>query len=378
VRQLHVVSLSEDGRYVLLAPSKNATAGTFRVPLDGRLTAAVRGELPRPGETGRPESALTPRDIQARLRAGESVEEIARSAGVPAARVERFAGPVEAERDRIIQAARTAVLSRSRRGPSAVPLGEAVDAHLAEAVTIDDGSAQWSARKGDEGVWLVEVVYSSRGRRKKGGWYFDPAAKELAAADASSSVLGFVEPDDDAARPSKVVAAAGPEAAAPRRKPSKRRRTPMATERRSAAAVKVPAAAKKAPAAAKAPAPKRAPAEKKKAPAAATPPPAAAKTAPPPEAVKPAERRPAPKRTAVPAKAPAARRKVPAAAKAPAARRTARPPGAETPQSPPQLRVVPDPDAPTRGRATVPGWADVLLSTTPPSRSASPPAEDGS
>ena len=43
MRALHVVSLSEDGRYVLLAPSKNATAAAFRVALDDRLAAAVRG-----------------------------------------------------------------------------------------------------------------------------------------------------------------------------------------------------------------------------------------------------------------------------------------------------------------------------------------------
>lgn len=399
MRALHVVSLSEDGRHVLLAPSKNAAA-TYRVPVEGRLTAAVRGDLPRQGEDTPRASSLTPKEIQSRLRAGESVEEIARSAGVPAAKVERFAGPVVSERARVIDAARAAVLERSRRGASAVPLGEAVDAHLAEVAGLDEGSVVWSARRREDGRWVVEVSYAARGRRKRAAWDFDPAQRDLHAVDASSSVLGFVDPDDGP--PTRVVQAAA-STSARRRRPARARAA--STERRSAAAVKVPVAAKapgaKAPAAkrsaAKAPAAtvRAATVRAAKGPAAATraatvkaPAAKAAAGAAPtaersPAARKSAEAQPAAaSRTAPAGQAPAARRttssaasaatrpSVPAAAKSgPAAARARRRPDAEPePQSPPQLRVVPDPDAPPSKRASVPGWADVLLSTTPPSR----------
>jgi hypothetical protein len=56
VRQLHVVALSEDGRFLLLGTGKETAKDakpTFRVPLDARLAAAVRGDLPRPGQTAR-------------------------------------------------------------------------------------------------------------------------------------------------------------------------------------------------------------------------------------------------------------------------------------------------------------------------------------
>jgi hypothetical protein len=46
VRELHVVALSEDGRHVVLATRPGTASGEFRVALDERLTAAVRGELP--------------------------------------------------------------------------------------------------------------------------------------------------------------------------------------------------------------------------------------------------------------------------------------------------------------------------------------------
>ena len=77
MRQLHVVALSEDGRSVLLAPTKGAKAGTFSLSLDGKLAAAVRGDVPRLGEQEAREVGVTPKEIQARLRAGESVEQIA-------------------------------------------------------------------------------------------------------------------------------------------------------------------------------------------------------------------------------------------------------------------------------------------------------------
>ncbi len=96
MRELHVVATSEDGRHVVLATRRNASTGQYRVAVDDRLAAALRGEAPAPDVA--PSAPLSPRDIQRRLRAGESVEQIARSAGVPVERVERYAGPVLAER----------------------------------------------------------------------------------------------------------------------------------------------------------------------------------------------------------------------------------------------------------------------------------------
>ena len=75
MRQLEVVAVSDDGTYVLLASDENAARATHAVRIDNRLQAAIRGELDDSDE--RRESELSPRDIQARLRAGESAEEVA-------------------------------------------------------------------------------------------------------------------------------------------------------------------------------------------------------------------------------------------------------------------------------------------------------------
>ena len=168
MRELHVVATSEDGRHVVLATRKGAASGDYRVALDDRLAAAVRGALPRPGETE--PAVVTPKEIQARLRAGESPEQVAASAGVPVAKINRYAGPVLAERERVIAQARAGFVSRSRLGASALPLGEAVDRHLALTTGVRAETVAWSARREETGSWVVELSYVSQARRRSAGW----------------------------------------------------------------------------------------------------------------------------------------------------------------------------------------------------------------
>ena len=343
MRELHVVAVSEDGRHVLLATRKGMSRGDFRVALDDRLAAALRGELPRPGESTAPADALSPKQIQARLRAGESTEQIAASAGVPVARVERFAGPVLSEREGVINGTQAAVLTRSRRGPSGLPLGAAVARHLSEAAGYRPETTTWSARRQESGRWIVQLSYVARAKTRTAAWRYDPGTREVTSLDATSAVLGHVDPAADRRVPAR-------KATKPAHKPAARRPVAKAPVGRKGAA-KVPAA---------------------KVPAART--------------------RPAPAAKAVTAKrTEASGRLVPAkAAPAKAAPAKAAPEG---PSGPPTLRVVPPPahldptptptpaptptltptpapaPAPVRraagARASVPAWADVLLGIAP-------------
>jgi hypothetical protein len=366
VRQLHVVALSEDGRSVLLGTSKSAKTGGFSLALDARLAAALRGDLPRPGEQEVRDTGVSPKEIQARLRAGESPEQIANAAGVPVARVERFAGPVLSERDRIIDEARAAYVSRNRRGPSLLPLGDAVDAALAETSSLRPDSVTWTARRLESGHWLVQVAYIARARSRTAAWVYEPHTRAITASDAASAALGHVG-DESSPRGS---------AAKPRRKAA----TPKAAPAKKAAKAKPAAKQKQKQKAAKAPAKAPAKATKAHVKKAAAKKPAAKK----PAAKKTAAQKPVAKKavTAPAKKAPA--KKAPAtrapAKKSARARKKAAPVvkwgAAVEPAGPPTLRVVPPAaeelvmsPAPKRRaageRAQVPEWADVLLGTAP-------------
>ncbi|ERK63851.1 PF11268 domain protein, partial [Propionibacterium acidifaciens F0233] len=54
------------------------------------------------------DSALTPREIQSRIRAGESPDDVARAAGVPVDGIEGYAAPVLAEREHMAEMAQAA------------------------------------------------------------------------------------------------------------------------------------------------------------------------------------------------------------------------------------------------------------------------------
>jgi hypothetical protein len=205
-RQLHVLGLSADGRHVLLGVAADATKPSHRLQVDDRLRAAVRGDLGPPG-TGEVTSALTPREIQARLRAGESPEELARAAGVPVLRVMRYAGPVLSEREQVIEGARAATMRRPRRGESATPLGAAVESHLGDLAGVKDDSVSWSAFRRPDGRWVVAVVYHSRGRQRRAEWLWDASGHSVEPLDSVAAGLGYVANGDSPAAAAKSARA---------------------------------------------------------------------------------------------------------------------------------------------------------------------------
>jgi hypothetical protein len=97
MQELRFVAVSEDGQYAVLGvPGRSAR---FTLPIDERLRAVALGQTSRLAQYEiEVESPLRPKEIQARIRAGETVEEIADAAGIAVERVRWFEGPVLAER----------------------------------------------------------------------------------------------------------------------------------------------------------------------------------------------------------------------------------------------------------------------------------------
>lgn len=167
MRDLRPDGLSEDGRSLLLsdaAASERAaaegSAERYRVPVDERLRSVLRGR-PATNDT-RVESALPPREIQARLRAGATVEEVARAAGIPVARVQRYEVPIAAERARVVSQAREATVPPTDRTHPGQPLGQLVDAGLTRA-GIDPAGVAWEARRQPDSSWIVRLPVGERG-----------------------------------------------------------------------------------------------------------------------------------------------------------------------------------------------------------------------
>ena len=179
--ELRVVAVSNDGSRLVL---KAADATEYFLPIDERLRAAVRGDRPRLGQID-VESHLRPRDIQARIRAGASAEEVAQLAGISVERVRRFEGPVLAERAFMAERARKT--SVRRQGESTGPqLGDAVAERLLLRGAEKD-SDNWDSWRREDNTWEIVLLFRVAGEQQQARWTYDPPRR-------------LVQPLDDEAR----------------------------------------------------------------------------------------------------------------------------------------------------------------------------------
>ncbi len=193
--ELRLVGLSEDSLQLIFA---NPSGQKFTVPVDDRLRAALRGDRARLGQLEiQMDSALRPRDIQARIRAGESPEAVAQVAQVPVDKIMGYAVPVLAEREHVAERAqRCAVRRKTGDGPGQL-LGDAVAERL-RAENVDPGTATWDAWRREDGKWTVIVGYATKQTEGTGTFTFDPLGRYTLPDDEPARwLVGESEPDSD-------------------------------------------------------------------------------------------------------------------------------------------------------------------------------------
>lgn len=204
MQHLRIVGTQEDDGTTLLILSDDSGA-EHALPVD----AALRSAVGRPG--ARPVApddggSLSPRDIQARLRAGATVEEIIENSGLDPAHVERYAGPVQAERAYIAQRARaTEVAAVSSAEQHRLAFGDApatleamVKVRL-RAVEVELSTVLWDAWRREDGLWQVicwfDLSSSAQhqadavGSEPPAEWTYSPAARQLTAQNAWAETL---------------------------------------------------------------------------------------------------------------------------------------------------------------------------------------------
>ena len=269
VQQLHLVGFTTDLDGLIFSARRGSKSGGYLVVLDDQLQRSIEealrmraslppGERPassaadrdadgdaedmgearviRPRLSNRPESGLTPREMQARLRGGRTIAEVADEAGVDEEWVNRFAAPILAEQDRVVQRALLVHFTKPRVGESAQPLATAVRLNLLDRgvrLAPDEYDGGWSAWNLEGSAWVVRFAYLSRQRLQVAEWDFDVADGQLAARNRLASQLAFTE----ASRRRRPVSdLPEPAVTAPASPPARRRsgRRPAARPVRSA------------------------------------------------------------------------------------------------------------------------------------------------
>lgn len=194
MRALRVIGLDEDGKSVILEDPENR-GERFTLPADERLRAALRGDLARLGqmqiEAG--EAQMRPREIQARIRAGESIEQVAAAAGMPTHRIERFAYPVLLERSRTAELAQRAHPVRED-GPDVQTLGEVV-AHSFGLRGHDLSDTSWDSWRGDDGRWIVQLHWKTGRSDNRAHWAFHPGAQGGTVTALDDAAVDLMDPN---------------------------------------------------------------------------------------------------------------------------------------------------------------------------------------
>ena len=139
-------------------------------------------------------SALSPREIQARIRSGESVTDVASDAGVDVAEIEGFAGPVLAERE--FMAANALKSTIRRRGENSHRrLGELVQDRLQQR-GFDADAIVWDAWRQEDLRWRVVGVIGDDAGTRTAEFVFDHKARFSVADNADARwMIGEQLPD---------------------------------------------------------------------------------------------------------------------------------------------------------------------------------------
>jgi hypothetical protein len=178
VDELTVIG-TENGALIVVS----AEGTRFRVPITEALHTALRQNRPAALAAHR----VPPREIQALIRQGLTAQQVAAQTGEPLEYIQRFEGPVLAEREYVVTAARTvpvAVAAELEAGTTGT-FGSVIDRRLSALGARD---VRWESRKTDA-HWLVSVSFLDGETARTATWTFDPKKSALAPVDHEAHSL---------------------------------------------------------------------------------------------------------------------------------------------------------------------------------------------
>ncbi len=146
----------------------------YRIAIDEVLQSKLRQSVPEPG-LGR---KLAPKEIQAHIRSGMSAQDVASITGVPLDYIQRFEGPVLAEREYVVS---TALAVPVHTAADTNPLGGStfgtvIRERLYELGAINE---RWASWKEIAGGWVVKLSFTADQIDHDARWRFDPKKSTL-------------------------------------------------------------------------------------------------------------------------------------------------------------------------------------------------------
>lgn len=158
----------------------------FRIAVDEALQSKVRQVRQ---ETSAEAPKLSPREVQAHIRSGMSAEDVAAVTGAPLEYVQRFEGPILAEREHIVASALSVPVHTS---DAVDPLGEAetfgsvIRDRLA---SLGVAGERWASWKDSETGWIVKLEFTADTIDHDARWSYDVRKHALAPLNSEATTL---------------------------------------------------------------------------------------------------------------------------------------------------------------------------------------------
>jgi Protein of unknown function (DUF3071) len=192
---LRLVGRSEDGTELELS---DQDGNQFALRISDHLRATVN--QPRLVAVANPDQILSTsvKEIQSRLRSGESADSIARSTEWDLEKIEKFSGPIMQERAFVIGQALETPL---RRDPHSPTLMAATIAQLAPR-GVDMQLVEWNTWRRDDGLWNIILTYPIANGSGEANWAFDTNNRTLVTEDDGARWISGEEKPSRPATPS--------------------------------------------------------------------------------------------------------------------------------------------------------------------------------
>jgi Protein of unknown function (DUF3071) len=178
MKDLRVVGRTEDGTQIELA---DGDGQTFFVRISDNLKALVNQPRLVSVTPYEDRATYSVKEIQSRLRSGESAAAISTTTDWSLEKIEKFSGPIMQERAYVIG---LALQTQLRRDSSAPTLATATIAQL-QPRGVDMSEVDWNTHRNDDATWTIVLQYpTSDGRGSaEANWIFDSDNRTLVADD---------------------------------------------------------------------------------------------------------------------------------------------------------------------------------------------------
>lgn len=180
MEELRVIG-AEDGALLVTTESGER----YRIPIDDALTSTIRKATKEPGTARR----LAPKDIQAHIRSGMSAQDVAAITGASIEYIQRFEGPILAEREFVIESALSVPIHTAKDtefGDTGATFGSAILARLHELSATGE---RWASWKEEASGWVIKLSFTANSIDHDARWRFDPKRSSLAPLNNEAESL---------------------------------------------------------------------------------------------------------------------------------------------------------------------------------------------